>query len=170
MRILFTVNIPSPYRIDFFNELGKFCELTVAFESKIDKSRDEKWISDSAINFKAIFMKGIKYKDAEGFCPEIFKYLSFKKFDLIVIGAYHTPTGMMAIEYMKFRKIPFILSTDGGIKKDDNKIKYLIKRHFISSAKLWLSTGKITNEYLEYYGARKEYIIIHLHLLSKMKF
>lgn len=161
MRVLFTVNIPSPYRIDFFNELGKFCELTVLFESKIDRSRNKKWIADNAINFKSIFMRGIKYKDAEGFCPEIFRYLSLKKFDLIVIGAYHTPTGMMAIEYMNFRKIPFILSTDGGIKKADNRIKYFIKKHFISSAKLWLSTGEITNDYLEYYGAKKESIFIY---------
>ena len=32
MKILWLTNIPSPYRVDFFNELGKYCELTVLFE------------------------------------------------------------------------------------------------------------------------------------------
>lgn len=32
MKVLFMVNIPSPYRVDFFDELGKLCDLTVVYE------------------------------------------------------------------------------------------------------------------------------------------
>ena len=32
MKVLFLANVPSPYRVDFFNELGKYCDLTVLFE------------------------------------------------------------------------------------------------------------------------------------------
>ena len=35
MKVLFLVNIPAPYRVDFFNELGKYCKLTVLFEEKM---------------------------------------------------------------------------------------------------------------------------------------
>ena len=45
MRVLYLANIPSPYRVDFFNELGKKCELTVLFETQNSKERDEKWIA-----------------------------------------------------------------------------------------------------------------------------
>ena len=38
-KVLFITNIPAPYRIDFYNELGKHCELTVVFEAKT-RSRD----------------------------------------------------------------------------------------------------------------------------------
>ena len=31
-RVLFITNYPSPYRVQFFNELGKHCNLTVTFE------------------------------------------------------------------------------------------------------------------------------------------
>lgn len=35
MKILWLTNIPSPYRVKFFNELGKKCELTVLFEKEV---------------------------------------------------------------------------------------------------------------------------------------
>ena len=28
MKVLYITNIPSPYKVDFYNELGKYCELT----------------------------------------------------------------------------------------------------------------------------------------------
>ncbi|MFE3890702.1 glycosyltransferase family 4 protein [Priestia sp. YIM B13446] len=161
MKVLFTTNIPSPYRVDFFNELGRYCDLTVLFESKIDKSRDRNWIADKFSNFKAIFMKGIKIGEADAFCPEIIKFLSLKKFDVIVIGAYHTPSGMLAIQYMKIKNIPFILNTDGGIKKEDSGIKHKVKENFISAASGWLSTGRVTSDYLENYGAKKDKIYVY---------
>ena len=43
MKVLFMANIPSPYRVDFFNELGKYCDLTVTFEGRTATDRDEKW-------------------------------------------------------------------------------------------------------------------------------
>ena len=29
LNILYITNVPSPYRVDYFNELGKLCNLTV---------------------------------------------------------------------------------------------------------------------------------------------
>ena len=43
MKILFLTNIPSPYRVDFFNELGKLAELTVLFETAASDERDSSW-------------------------------------------------------------------------------------------------------------------------------
>ena len=51
LKILFLVNIPSPYRNDFFNELGKKCDLTVLFEKRI--ADDRKWQFEQSINYKA---------------------------------------------------------------------------------------------------------------------
>ena len=30
--VLFLTNIPAPYRVDFFNEMTKYCNLTVVYE------------------------------------------------------------------------------------------------------------------------------------------
>ncbi|MFQ6836295.1 MAG: glycosyltransferase family 4 protein [Thomasclavelia spiroformis] len=159
MKVLFLTNIPSPYRVDFFNELGKYCELTVLYERK--KADDREWLSNKNINFKAIFLKGIKKGNDTALCFEVIKYLK-KHYDHIIIGGYSTPTGMLAIEFLKFKKKKFILSCDGGfIRENESKINYKIKKHFISGANIYLSTGKVCSKYLEYYGARKEKIYFY---------
>lgn len=55
LKVLFLTNVPSPYRVDFFNALGELCELTVLFETKTAKSRNEAWIADYIENFKAMY-------------------------------------------------------------------------------------------------------------------
>ena len=156
MRVLYLTNIPSPYRVNFFNELGKLCELTVLFEARYSKERDKNWTSDIARNYKATFMKGIRCGVAEAICPEVIKYLSPNKYDLIVVGMYSSPTGMLAIEYMRNRKIKFILNTDGGIIKKDTPVVHKFKQHFVGSASAWLSTGEMATDYLCHYGAKRE--------------
>lgn len=155
MKVLFTANIPSPYRIEFFNELSKYCELTVLFERNDAKDRNNEWLGNREITFEMKYLKGIKVGNETAFCPGILKYLKKKEYDIIVIGGYSTPTGMYAIQYLKNHKVNFILNCDGGIIKDDSKIKYKIKKHFISSATKWISSGNKASEYLEHYGAKK---------------
>ncbi|MFE4525523.1 glycosyltransferase family 4 protein [Cytobacillus firmus] len=159
MRVLFLVNIPSPYRIDFFNELGKLCELTVLFERKVSDERDKSWYNNNFKNFKSIFLKGIRINKNTALCTGISKYLKRDLYDIFVVGGYSTPTGMLAIEMLRSRKIPFVLNSDGGLIKSDNKYKYILKKHFVSSASYWLSTGRNTTEYLVNYGARRENIL-----------
>lgn len=149
------VNIPSPYRVDFFNKLGEYCDLTVSFEGKYAKNRNKNWKSNQASNFKPIYMKGIRCSNDSFFCPEIIKIIS-KGWDKIIIGVYSTPTSMLAIEYLRVRKIPFCIEADGGLIKEENKFKYKIKKHYISSATIWFSSGSMTTDYLVYYGAIKK--------------
>ncbi|MDY3057365.1 MAG: glycosyltransferase family 4 protein [Mediterraneibacter faecis] len=156
MKVLFMTNMPSPYRVDFFNELGKSCDLTVMFERDRDYSRDTRYVADQYKNFKVEFLKGFALGDAEAFCPGVIRLLSKKKFDHIIVGNYYSPTGMLAIEYMCLMHIPYILSSDGGMIKEDRGFKYKLKKHFIGSASSWLSTGRMTTDYLAYYGADRE--------------
>lgn len=161
MRVLFMTNMPSPYRVDFFNELGKYCELTVIFERDRDYSRDTRYKAGQFRNFKAVFPMGIPVGDAEAFCPSVIGLLSKKEFDHIIVGDYYSPTGMLAIEYMRLMRIPFILSSDGGMVKEDSGFKYKLKKHFIGSASGWLSTGRMTTDYLAYYGADREKTVVY---------
>lgn len=157
MRVLFLTNIPSPYRIDFFNELGKCCDLTIVFEGRTATDRDKGWKTSTFQNFKAIFLKGVRTKSDQFFCPGIIKVIK-RGFDHIIVGGYSTPTGMLAIEYMRFRAIPFWIEADGGMISQDSGIKYRIKKHFISAANGWISSGKVTTEYFVHYGADRNKI------------
>ena len=157
MRILYITNIPSPYRVDFFNELGKYCALTVLFERKRAGDRDMRWKVDDSKYFKSIFLKGKLIGSDASICPGVIKFLK-KDYDVIILGGYSSPTYMIAIEYMRMCRIPFLLNADGGFIKCDNKLRYNIKKHFIGRASGWLSTGEITDHYLLHYGAQKNHI------------
>lgn len=157
MKILYLTNIPSPYRVDFFNELGKKCELTVLFERHHAGDRDNRWKSEIFTHFKTIFLQGRKVGVDASFCPGVVRYLT-KDYDAIILGGYSSPTYMLAIDYMRIRKIPFLLNADGGFINKDKKIMHYLKRHFISRASGWLSTGEMTDRYLMHYGAAKSAI------------
>lgn len=43
MKVLYITNIPSPYKVDYYNELGKYCELTALFEAETSTERSEEW-------------------------------------------------------------------------------------------------------------------------------
>lgn len=155
LRVLFITNCPAPYRVKFFNELSKYCDLTVAFELANAKNRDRDWKSQEEYQFRAIFMKSWFQKEEGAFCPEIRQYIKEFRNDMIIVGGYSTPTGMYSITYMKNHRIPFILNSDGGMIKNDSGIKVWVKRFFIGSASAWLSTGTMCTQYLLHYGAEK---------------
>lgn len=155
MKVLFMANIPSPYRVKFFDELGKYCDLTVTFEGKKATDRDAGWKARATTSFRSVYLKGIRTSSDQFLCPGIVKILN-RRFDHIIVGGYSTPTSMLAIEYMRLRRISFWIEADGGIISNDNKLKYGLKRHLISSASAWFSSGKATTEYLVHYGAKQE--------------
>lgn len=161
MRVLFITNIPSPYRVDFFNELGKYVELTVLFERQSAKDREKIWHAHEFKNFLGSFLKGIKIGNDAAFCPAIIKYLSREKFDIIVVGGYSSPTYMLAMLYMKVKKLPFVLNSDGGFIREESKMKKSIKKFLISSATWWICSGKFTKETLKHYGADEERTFIY---------
>ena len=61
------------------------------------KTREDSWLESECKNFQGIFMKGIPVGDDCAFCPEIISIIKNGKYDIIIVGAYYTPTGMMAI-------------------------------------------------------------------------
>lgn len=154
LKVLFLSNIPAPYRILFFNELGKKCDLTVTFEGKSAKDRDKKWKYERIENFKAVFLRGIRTGADHFFCLSILPVLR-RQWDMIIIGDYYTPTSMLAIEYMRIRHIGYWIEADGGLIKKDRKWVYWAKRHFLSGARGWFSSGRMTTRYLVHYGAQE---------------
>lgn len=154
MKVLYTTTVPAPYKVDMFEELGKLCELTVIFEKDELSYRANGWMKKEFKNFKAVFLKGISFKDRM-FSKGIIDIVRSQNFDHIIIGVYSTPSSMLAMEYMKLRNIPYILSSDGGMVKKDSFINRKVKERYIGSAVAWLSTGKVTTAYLSYYGANE---------------
>lgn len=158
MKLLFLTNVPSPYRVDFFNELGKLCDLTVLFEKATSDERDSSWKKYEFRNFKGVFLKGVSLNTDTAFGFGAIKYVKDRSFDHIICANAASPTGMIAIEYMKRHKIPYFIEGDGGFAKSGKGLKERIKRHFISGAKGYFSTSAAHDEYYITYGAEREKI------------
>lgn len=157
MKVLYLTTVPTPYKVAFFEKLGKLCDLTVLFENEHVSYREKSWIVNDFINFTAIFLKGKQIKDKK-ISIEAVRIIKNGDYDHVIIGCYSTITQMIAQRYMIKHKIPFIHSSDGGMVKEDSALQKKLKRYFIGNASAWLGTGKITSEYLKYYGAKEDKI------------
>ena len=159
IKVLWITNIPSPYRVDFFEMLGEKFDLTVIFEKDKSNERDSSWININFNNFKSIILNGITVKTDSSFTFKIRKYLKDAgNYDVVILSNPLTLMGMYSIEYLKAHKIPFWIETDGGFPKEGKGFKEKIKTHFISSASKWLSTAEIHNKYYIQYGAKENEI------------
>lgn len=159
MKVLYLSNIPSPYMVNFFNELGKECQLTVLFERNTSSERDKSWEQYEFRNFEGIVMHGINTAVDAAFCPQVVKYIKRNRYDFIFVTNPSTPTGIWAIEYLKLRRIPFILESEGGFAKDGKGLKEKFKKQLMSGALLYFSTTEMDDKYFLMYGAVKEKIV-----------
>lgn len=156
MKVLILSNIPSPYFVDFCNELGKYCDLTAVFEKKGSVARDKSWLDFRFVRFKGVILKGIGTSPASAFCPSVKKYLKKGVYDRIIVTNMCTPTGIYAISVLKRRKIPYMLQSEGGIAKDGKGWKERLKKRVMTGAERYLSTTRLGDEYFLAYGAEKE--------------
>lgn len=150
LKVLFLTNIPSPYRVDFFNELGTQCDLTVLYERRVVSKRDSSWAGDHATAFTEVFLPGIRVAADTALFPAVVKHLCDESLDVILVSMYSTLTGMLAVVTLRARRIPFILAG-----KNRTSIRG-VKRWFVGATPAWLSVGKTTSEYLAHYRARCE--------------
>lgn len=158
MKILWLTNIPSPYRVKFFNELGKYCDLTVVFEKKYSSERDESWKKFDVNSFTAVFLKGKSIGVAEAFCPSVVRQLK-RGYDHIVVTNYSDPTGILAIIWMKLFGVPYEIEGDGAFPGSSSGIKAAIKRFLLKDAKVCFSSAKLHDQYYYSYGVLEKNII-----------
>ena len=156
-RVLFLTNFPSPYRVHFFDELGKYLDVTVLYSDRVEDitHRNIQWFEDGQGGFHPVQLKQTAKIRDEFLCLEVISWLN-KKFDSIVIGGYSSPTAILAMAYLRIRKIPFYMEVDGGLIRQDSKLKHFVKKSLVCMADRWLSTGYHTTRYLVHYGAKEE--------------
>ena len=165
-KVLFITNLPTPYRIDFYRELGKWCNLTVVVEARRSKDLHFNWNDDNIKTFKLHYLN-------DGMLNEkkvnwnVLPFLSKEKFDVIVISTYHTYTGMLCLAYLKAHNISYVFETDGGMIADvELAVKKWYKTKLIAGAKAYFSPSMGSDDYLVYYGAKRK--MIHRYPFSSL--
>ena len=165
-RVLFLTNYPSPYRVHFFDELGKYMDVTVLYSDRVEdmKHRNAAWFEEGDHGFQAIRLTPKLRVGRRYLCFDVLPWLK-KKFDAIVVCGYSSPTAVLAMAWLRLHRIPFYMEVDGGLIRQDGKLKHFVKKSLVCLANRWLSSGVHTTKYLVHYGAKEDHVS-HYHFSS----
>ena len=149
LRVLISTNLPAPYSVDFFNLLGKKCDLTVAFFHRSDAGRDPSWFSSSDQNYKAVYLREKNGKNPPfSLLPHVFS----RKYDVYVMYGYASAPEIVANLALRTFGKGFIISADGAVFHAESELKRRVKQTVISGADCFLSPNEETDRYFLYYG------------------
>lgn len=139
MRILYITNIHNPYRDEFFEQLGKRCDLTVLFERQGSANRDSSWFTNaSGHHYHERMLSGvISTKDKFKAMVEVIN----EGWSLIVVGSYNSRSQILAILYMRKNGIPYVVNSDGAIFETPGP-KGLIRKFVLHGADGYIVAGK----------------------------
>ena len=143
-RILFLTNYASPYRVRFFDELGKSAQVTVLYSDRRGTltHRNEKWFEEGEGGFRAVQLGGAIGKGRRTLCFSVLPWLK-RDYDAIIVAGYSSPTAILAMLWMRLLRIPFYMEIDGGLIRESSGLRYQIKRFLVRLPSGWLSTGNI---------------------------
>ncbi|MGI6735197.1 MAG: glycosyltransferase family 4 protein [Bacilli bacterium] len=159
MKILIVFNHPAPYKVALFNGLAEKHDVHVIFERISASNRNQNFYNESNYKFTLHKIKGISLGNENHLSWGVVRHLQKHKYDLIIINGYSTFTEMLALRYLKRKKIPYVFYINGGFPKaKECKLIKRIKTYFISGAMAYFSPAKKANEYLIHYGAPKDKI------------
>lgn len=150
MKVLCITKYLSPYRADFFNELGKYIDLDVVLEQNIEKQkhRNPQWFNNSIESFSVIPIKGFSLL-GKVINPGIVNLIAKKNYDIVLVHGYASLTEIISILSLRIFKIPFFIQIDGVLYSEEKKIKDLIKKKLFKGNTKFIVTGNHTKEYLE---------------------
>ena len=146
-RVLYLTNIEVPYRVRFFNELAKHCDLTVMYERRKSANRDNKWASGEAKNYRVEYLDGKDVGDEYGFSWRILGLVK-KSWDVVVVGCYNSRVQMLAMAYMRLNHIPFVINLDGEPFVGTG-MKAFVKKLTLKGADGYLTAGVKSGESLK---------------------
>ena len=153
-RILFLTNYASPYRVRFFDELGKSAQVTVLYsdQRRTLSHRDEKWFEEGEGGFRSIQLSGAIGRGRRTLCFSVLRWLK-RGYDAIIVAGYSSPTAILAMLWMRLLGIPFYMEIDGGLIRENSGLRYRIKRFLVRLPNGWLTTGAYPTHFLTHYGA-----------------
>ena len=155
IKILYITETPSPYRVCFFRKLSEKCDLSVIFTKKRKQyERPLSWYDYNFDGFNAIDSNNTR----NPINLTAIKQLN-KKYDLIVLCDYSSPTGLISALLLKFRHIKYAMEADGAKIGTGNLIKEKLKKAIISKSVLCFSSSNVTDDYYIHYGADKKLLV-----------
>jgi glycosyltransferase involved in cell wall biosynthesis len=178
IKIGILTNIPSPYRIPLFNEIGatEDVNLNVFFMSQSQKNRH--WdTSEQDREFGHTFLRGTSlysYKLDRGFSINygVVDELRGSDLDVLVVTGYNSVASWMALAYARLSGVPIVPwsgSWSGSIRLS-NPIVSTIRETFTRSGRAWLAYGTKSAESLVSWGADAERVFTAINTVDIAEF
>lgn len=167
-KICIITNIPSPYRVDFFNYLNsnKNYDFKIIYSSVGEDDRGWKLDKDSIKN--SIFLKSksiVLKKNLDNkhihLSLDIIKYLNKYNPD-VVIGCEYNPIAIISYYWSKLNNKKYISWSDGTLnsEKNINFMQKFLRKKICKNAKALIASSSKTREAQLKYGANEENIFI----------
>ena len=88
-RVLFLTNYPSPYRVHFFDELGKYMDVTVLYSDRVEdiRHRNAAWFEEGEHGFQTVRLTPKLRVGRRYLCFDVLPWLK-KDYDEIVVCGY----------------------------------------------------------------------------------
>lgn len=162
MKIFWLFNHPAPYKVNLFNFLGQKADLEVYFERGNEKGRNALFYSQKAISFEARMCKSISFGKMDNISSDPIQALKANRYDVIILNGWRTLTEQKTINFCKKAGLPYIFMINGGIiRSHELPVFKHYKTHFIKGAKAYLAPDENSANYLTYYGAGKDKIVLY---------
>ena len=164
MRIFYLVQMLSPYRVEWMNELAKENSVAVYYMYDKEKSRTSAWLNSCGKSFAAKKLPCVKILNTY-FPIGIKKILKKEEFDVYVIDGYSSPVELKAIKWLVKNKKNVFINVDGidVWRKGGflDRIKLRVKKKVYAMPVKFLCGSSIAADYIVKNGGKKENVYKH---------
>lgn len=143
---------PAPYRVEVFRGLRKEYDMDLYFEFVENQNRNAKWFVESD-EFKVLNTPENQREYEE-------KTKNLGQYDLVLAYDYFSRRAMKLMVKCIRQKVPYCINCDGAFI-NQNLVKDMVKRFFVSRAAACFASGVSAGNYFTYYGAKPEHIHYH---------
>lgn len=165
MKIIVLTTWLAPYRVDLYNELAKYADVTVMYEATSAPERNSAWGSAMSDRCKYIQVKqGVSIPMLGKSNPQFINEIATNgsDYDVIYIDGYSALAQLQAIKYLSHHKIHYFVNVDGALIRDNEpKLLSWVKKWILNRDCSYLCGAKVSNDYLMRYGVRREQIFNH---------
>ncbi len=151
MRILFFTNIPSPYRVDFFNALNPLCDLFVLFEAKIDLECPKNITVEEKLDFDHHYLS--ESKSHKNLLLSGLQFVLKARYDRLILHTWYTHTQLCLIILLRMLHRKYWIETDGNsLDGNEGILKKYFKQWIFGGAEGFYSSCKSSDDYFAHYG------------------
>jgi glycosyltransferase involved in cell wall biosynthesis len=162
MRILISTELLSPYRVDWFDELGKYADVTVLYLVDDNVERDKAWLAKRPIYCAHKLMKGIRIPKIGKISFDFIREISKGKYDIVILDGYGFVLQLLNILFLNKKGIKYFVNVDGILENERNsRVTNYIKTKIFSCIPYFLCGSHVANDILCEYGVKREKIFNH---------